>query len=79
LYVKHLKSQVPRPLKELRGFRRVALQPGESRTIGLPLMARSLAHWDAGRRAFVVETDTIEISVGGSSDDARLKTRIPVR
>ena len=79
LYVKHLQSKVERPLQELRGFRRVAIQPGETRTVQLPLPASSLAYWDSGRKAFVVEPDTIEISVGGSSADGKLKTRVTVQ
>jgi beta-glucosidase len=78
LYVKHLQSKVERPVKELRGFRRVAIQPGEARTVQLPLPANSLAYWDTSRKAFVVEPDTVEISVGGSSTDEKLKTRVAV-
>jgi beta-glucosidase len=69
LYLKHLQSKVERPVKELRGFRRVAFQPGETKTVELPLPAKSLAYWDTGRQAFVVEPDMVEISVGGSSAD----------
>jgi beta-glucosidase len=79
LYVKHLQSKVERPTKELRGFRRVALQPGETKTVELPLPAKSLAYWDTSQRAFVVEPDTVEISVGGSSADEKLKTRVTVQ
>jgi beta-glucosidase len=79
LYVKHLQSKVERPLKELRGFRRVALQPGQTRTVELPLPAKSLAYWDISQQAFVVEPDIIEISVGGSSADEKLKTRVAVQ
>jgi beta-glucosidase len=79
LYVKHLQSKVERPVKELRGFRRIALQPGETKTVELPLPAKSLAYWDTSRQAFVVEPDTVEISVGGSSADEKLKTRVTVQ
>jgi beta-glucosidase len=79
LYVRHLQSKVERPLKELRGFRRVALQPGESKTVELPLPAKSLAYWDSGRQKFVVESDTVEVSVGSSSADEKLKTRVSVQ
>ncbi|MGO8701885.1 MAG: glycoside hydrolase family 3 C-terminal domain-containing protein [Limisphaerales bacterium] len=79
LYVKHLQSKVERPLRELRGFRRVALQPGETKTVELLLPAKSLAYWDAGRQAFVLEPDTVEIGVGGSSADDKLKTRLRIQ
>jgi beta-glucosidase len=79
LYVKHLQSKVERPLKELRGFRRVAIQPGQTRTVELALPAKSLAYWDISQQAFVVEPDTVEISVAGSSTDEKLKTRVSVQ
>jgi beta-glucosidase len=79
LYVKHLQSKVERPLKELRGFRRVAIQPGQTRTVELALPAKSLAYWDISQQAFFVEPDTVEISVAGSSTDEKLKTRVSVQ
>jgi beta-glucosidase len=78
LYVKHLDSQVQRPIKELRGFRRIALQPGETRTVTLPLTAHSLAYWDMNKHAFVVEGEPIEIGIGSSSVDIRLTDRITI-
>ncbi len=79
MYVKHLHSKVPRPLKQLRGFRRIRLQPGETRTVELPLKAESLAYWDMTQHAWVVEPDEVQISVGGSSASDRLKTGITVQ
>ncbi len=79
LYVKHLNSKVPRPLKELRGFQRIPLQPGETKAVEFPLTATSLADWDMTQHAWVVEPDQVEISVGGSSADDHLKTRITVQ
>jgi len=79
LYVKHLQSKVERPVKELRGFRRIALQPGETKTVTLSLPAKSLAYWDTSKQAFIVEPDRIEISVGGSSADEKLRTRLTVQ
>jgi len=78
LYVKHFNSKVPRPLKELRGFQRVPLQPGETKTVEFPLSAKSLAYWDLTRHTWAVEPDRVEISVGGSSVDDHLKTSITV-
>jgi beta-glucosidase len=78
LYVKHLRSKIGRPIQELRGFQRVALEPGESRTVELPLKAKALAYWDMGKHAFVVEPDEVEIRVGASSADIRLKETISI-
>lgn len=79
MYVKHLDSKVPRPIKELRGFQRVTLQPGQTRTVELPLKGKSLAYWDSAKHAWVVEADQIEISVGGSSVADSLKTKVNVQ
>jgi beta-glucosidase len=78
LYVKHLNSAVERPIRELRGFKRVALQPGERKTVELVLPARSLAYWDGSKRAFVVEAGKIELQTGRSSADIRLKKTVNV-
>ena len=45
VYVRHLRSKVERPLKELRGFARVSLGPGESKTVHVPIDAAALAFW----------------------------------
>ncbi len=78
LYVRHLKSALEHPLQELRGFQRVAFQPGETKTVEFPLTAKSLAYWDETKHAWTVESGTIEIRVGSSSADERLKTTVTV-
>jgi beta-glucosidase len=78
LYVKHLNSAVSRPLEELKGFKRVTLQPGEQKTVEIPLPAESLAYWNTAKHAFEVETDKIQIKVGDSSADIRLRKTIQV-
>ena len=60
LYVEHVGSKVPRPIKALKGFQRVSLKPGESRTIELPLKAEALAFWDDAAHAWTVEPGTRE-------------------
>lgn len=79
LYVKHLNSTVARPLKELKAFTRIHLAPQEERVVKLVLPAVRLAYWNAGSDRWVVEKDEIEIAVGGSSTDARVRKRIRVR
>jgi beta-glucosidase len=78
LYVKRENPPADRPRQELRGFKRVALQPGESKTVEIPLPARSLGHWDAGRHCFIVEPGKLDLLVGGSSADIRLRKTIDV-
>jgi beta-glucosidase len=78
LYVRHVDSKVPRPGKELRGFKRIALGPGERKIVELPLPAKLLEYWDVDRHAFVLERDKVELQAGGSAADIRLKTTIAV-
>ncbi len=64
MYVKHIGSAVERPMKELRGFQRIAIEPNETRTVQLPLKKTGLTYWDAGTHSFVVEPGTVSIMVG---------------
>ena len=79
LYVKHIDSKVTRPLKELKEFTRIHLAPLEEKIVDFTLPVARLAYWDAVTDRWVVERDHVEITVGGSSADARLKTTIRVR
>jgi beta-glucosidase len=72
LYVRHMKSAVGRPAKELRGFRRVTLAPGETKAVDIPLTADSLSYWDIGGKRWILEQDEVELTVGESSADAKL-------
>lgn len=79
LYVRHVGSAVQRPLKELKAFSRVHLRAQEEKTVKLSLPAARLAYWDADADRWTVEKDQVEIIVGGSSTDARLRKTIRVR
>jgi beta-glucosidase len=78
LYVKHVNSSVDRPIKELKGFQRVALQPGETKTVTIPLSAKDIAYWNVDKHAFVVESDKVQLQIGSSSSDIRLTKDITV-
>jgi len=78
LYVKRTDSAVERPIRQLRGFERITLRPGETRSVKLPLKGTDLTYWDAGKHSFVVEPGKVTIMVGASSADVRLETVIPV-
>jgi len=78
LYVHEVKPVVKRPAKELRGFQRVPLQPGEKRTLTFSLPAAKLAYWDESTHAFVVNPGAFDILVGASSDDIRETAQIKV-
>lgn len=78
LYVRHRGSRVERPLEDLRGYRRVTLEPGETRTVEFRLAAPSLAYWSAEAHRWVVEAEPVELAVGGSSADLALKRTVSV-
>ncbi|MGG6313494.1 glycoside hydrolase family 3 C-terminal domain-containing protein [Paenibacillus macerans] len=67
LYVRIEQSRVPRPLKTLKGFTRLHLQPGESKRVTFTLKAEELAFWDVTRDRYCVESGEYTIMVGPSS------------
>ena len=73
LYVKALQSSVKRPIKELKGFQRINLTPGQTRTVTFTLPASELAYWDVSKNAFTVEPGMYSVMVGKSSADIQLK------
>jgi beta-glucosidase len=79
LYVKHLGSKVERPVQELRGFKRIHLEPNETKTVSFPLKATDLAYWDEAGHRFAVEQEQVRIRVGSSSVDIRLEDTIGVQ
>ncbi|MGA2383198.1 MAG: glycoside hydrolase family 3 C-terminal domain-containing protein [Gemmatimonadales bacterium] len=78
LYVRHLGSKVARPKRELRGFQRVTLQPGERRTVRFRLLPRALAYWDTTSHGWKVEDDRVALEMGASSTDVRATKTIRV-
>ena len=72
LYIRDLVSSVTRPVKELKGFRKVWLQPGETTTIALDITPALLSFYDINMN-YVVEPGDFELMVGNSSRDADLK------
>ncbi|HEX3185811.1 MAG TPA: glycoside hydrolase family 3 N-terminal domain-containing protein [Pyrinomonadaceae bacterium] len=72
LYLRDLVSSVTTYEKNLRGFARVSLAPGERKTIAFVLKPEHLALWDRNMR-FVVEPGTFRVLVGSSSEDIRLR------
>ena len=78
LYVSHKRSTVERPVEELKGFQRITLKAGQSHTVTLPLAAKDLAYWQDSSHAFMVEPDSVEIRVGGSSDNLPLQATVQV-
>ncbi len=78
LYVKHIGSKLERPVEELRGFERISLKRGETKTVELKLPATALSYWNTDAKRFEVESDQVVVIVGASSDDIRLKKNLTV-
>ncbi len=78
LYVKDLTSQVPQPIKSLRGFERVFIPKGETKTVKILLPVRSLRYFSDKEKGYVVEPGRYELQVGASSGDIRVKRTITV-
>jgi len=72
LYIRDLVSSVTRPVKELKGFERIVLEPGEARTVTFEITRDSLAFWDINMR-FTVEPGDFEVMTGNSSRDCDLQ------
>jgi beta-glucosidase len=79
LYVKHLASKVERPREELKGFKRIGVQPGETKTVQIPLEASTLAWWDQKLSGFRVEAEPVRIMIGNSASDIQLTTEVRVQ
>lgn len=72
VYVRNAEASVPRPVRELRGFTKVWLEPGESRTVTVALDDRAFAFWSVEHDRWVVESGDFAIEVGSSSRDLPL-------
>ena len=73
MYIRDLFSSVTRPIKELKGFQKVLLAAGETKTVAIEITPESLAFYDI-KMKYVVEPGDFEIMVGNSSRDADLQS-----
>jgi beta-glucosidase len=73
LYLHDGHSNVDRPIQELKGFRRVELAPGESKTVHFTLDRSAMAFYSTSKKAWVTEPGEFEVLIGSSSRDIRLK------
>ena len=73
LYVHDTQPQIDRPVRELKGFAKVALQPGQTRTVQFTLQPRSLAYFDTPGHQWKADAGDYEIQIGASSRDLRQK------
>jgi beta-glucosidase len=75
MYIRDLASSVTRPIKELKGFQKISLAPGETRIVAIDITPESLAFYDINMN-YVVEPGDFEIMLGNSSRDEDLQKLI---
>ncbi len=78
LYVGLPESKIIRPKRELRGFKRISLEPGESKEVTIPFTERTFAYFDAASESWQVEAGDYDILIGASSEDIRLSSSLTV-
>jgi beta-glucosidase len=76
LYVSYPNSQVERPIRELKGFKRVSVLKGQTVDVTIPLNSADLKYWDTNSKSFVLEKGTVNFFIGGSSVDPRINGTI---
>lgn len=75
LYVGDSHAPVPRPVKELKGFAKINLQPGETKRVTLTLDRRAFSFYDVNKKDWDTEPGDFSILVGGSSDNIQLRSK----
>jgi beta-glucosidase len=76
LYVQDIESTVPRPIKELKGFKKVDLKPGQSKAVEIELNKKDFSFWNPATKDWFFEKGAFIIHVGASSKDIRLHKQI---
>ena len=79
LYISDLKSSLPRPVKELKGFSKVYLQPGESRDVSITVDREALSFYHDTRQQWVAEPGDFEALIGNASDHITSKVKFALR
>lgn len=79
LYISDLKSSLPRPVKELKGFSKIKLAPGETREVTFTIGKEALSFFDDTRHEWVAEPGKFEAWIGASSTDIRNKVAFELK
>jgi beta-glucosidase len=78
VYVGSLPTSVPTPARQLAGFARVELQPGEQRDVTIPIPRRSLSYWDTAAQHWVTPSGRVTLYVGGDAETSELSGTVNV-
>ncbi len=76
LYVRPRGPSVERPVKELKGFAKVSLAPGEATSVRFTLDARAFSFWDPARHAWIAEPGAYDLLIGASAADIELQATV---
>jgi beta-glucosidase len=79
LYVHPVAAPIARPEKELKGFNKVTLAPGESREVTITLKPQDFAYWDVSKHDWTVAPGEYDILIGGASDKIAVRTKVAVK
>jgi beta-glucosidase len=66
---------LPRPVKELKGFHKVFLKPGQKQQVSIPLELSAFAYYDPAKKGWLAEKGEFTILIGSSSRDIRLESK----
>ncbi|HSW58534.1 MAG TPA: glycoside hydrolase family 3 C-terminal domain-containing protein, partial [Dehalococcoidales bacterium] len=78
LYVSDIASSLPRPPRELKGFQKVSLKPGQKVKVIFELGKDAWSYWDPAKKGWIAEPGDFDVLVGSSSRDIRLKKKIRI-
>jgi beta-glucosidase len=79
LYIGDEQSRLERPVKELKGFSKIALEPGETKTVTFSIDPEKLMYFDDEKHEWVLEDGKFTAYVGSASDDIRTQVSFEVR
>ena len=79
LYISDLKSSLPRPTKELKGFEKVYLNPGEQKEVSFTIDKTALSYFDDKKHDWVAEPGDFEAQIGNSSDAIKTKVKFTLQ
>ena len=76
VYVGEANPKVPRPAKELKGFARVDLAPGETKHVSIPLDGRAFTYYDVAGKHWHADPGTYSVLLGRSSEDIQQRSQV---
>ncbi|MBK7379882.1 MAG: fibronectin type III-like domain-contianing protein [Ignavibacteriales bacterium] len=79
LYVRDVQSTVDRPVKELKSFKKVSLNPGEEKTVEMIIDKSALSFFDSKTKEWTAENGEFEILIGSSSQDIKLREKFSLK